>query len=903
MICEQMSPARLDPLIDWFRVNGWTPFDFQLQTWQAYLAGRSGLVHAPTGSGKTLSVFGGPVIERCAEAAGVNSPGKAPEALPSRRSHRSLGVVATTATTKRGARSRSDPFTVIWITPLRALANDTTQALDFAARSLGLPWSVELRTSDTTSSVRKKQLDRLPTVLVTTPESLSLLLSYPDARQRMSTLRCAIFDEWHELMSTKRGVQAELGLARLRAWNPRLRVWGLSATLGNLEEAARVLMPSPRRGEGWGEGGAGDNGTAKIDAGLAPHPYPLPSGERGIIHAHVPKRLHISTLLPESVERFPWAGHLGLRMVDAVLEELDKPGSALVFCNTRSHTETWFKQILERRPGWLGEVAIHHGSLDRKIRQQVENLLREGRLRAVVCTSSLDLGVDFAAVDRVVQIGSPKGIGRLMQRAGRSGHRPGEDSVALCVPTHAFELVEFSAAREGIERKQVESRPPLRKPLDLLVQHVVTIAAGGGFDEHDLFEEVRTTHAFADLTKQEWGWVMEFVARGGPTLTAYPRFARIRPEADAHGETNGRWVVASPQLARMHRLGIGTIVADGMVQLVGGGGRRLGTIEESFIGRLRPGDNFVFAGRSLELVRVHQMTARVRPAKNKRGTIPQWMGARFPMSTHLAERVRHRLDDARRGHYADAEMRAVEPLLQLQARWSALPAPDQLLIESVTTREGGHHFLFPFLGRLVHEGLGAILAHRIHRAHDQPVTATLTDYGIELHSPALIPLSEDDWRALLSPERLIEDLLTCLNAGELTKRQFREIARIAGLIVVNQPGAPRSNRQLQASSEMFYDVFREFDPDNLLLEQARREVLEQQLEINRLKISLDQLARQRLLLSAPARLTPMAFPLWAQRIGSQTLRVENAQQRIERMLARLEAAAADQDDRREDTDD
>jgi ATP-dependent Lhr-like helicase len=851
----------LDPLIRWFESNGWTPFDFQLRTWQTYLAGGSGLVHAPTGSGKTLAVFGGPLAEALDQQPRAEAPGQ-------RRWVERGDPVLRHGVARR---ARTAPFGVIWITPLRALANDTAQSLDAVARSIGLPWSVELRTSDTASSVRKKQLDRLPTVLVTTPESLSLLLSYPDARQRMSTLQCAIFDEWHELMSTKRGVQAELGLARLRAWNPRLRVWGLSATLGNLDEAAEVLIPSH-------------------------------FGKREIIHADLPKCLRIATLLPSSIERFPWAGHLGLKMVDAVLNELDKPGSALVFCNTRSHTEMWFKQIIQRRPEWLGEIAIHHGSLDRKIRQQVEDLLRAGRLRAVVCTSSLDLGVDFSAVDRVIQIGSPKGIGRLMQRAGRSGHRPGEGSVALCVPTHAFELVEFSAAREGIERREVESRPPLRKPLDVLVQHVVTTAAGGGFGERELLQEVRTTHAFADLSEQEWGWVMDFVARGGPTLTAYPRFARIRRQTDADGAESDRWVVASPQLARMHRLGIGTIVADGMVQLVSGT-RKLGTIEESFIGRLRPGDSFVFAGRSLELISAHQMTARVRPAKKKRGAIPQWMGSRFPMSTHLAERVRHRLDEARRDRFADREMLAIAPLMRLQGHWSAVPAPDELLIESVATREGGHHFVFPFLGRLVHEGLGALLSHRVHCRHDQPVTATLTDYGIELHSPVLIPLSESDWRALLSPDRLIEDLLTCLNAGELTRRQFREIARIAGLIVVNQPGAPRSNRKLQASSEMFFDVFSEFDPGNLLLEQARREVLEQQLEITRLKISLDQLARQRLLLTSPARLTPMAFPLWAQRIASQTLRVENAQQRIERMLAGLEAAAADQDDRREHTDD
>ena len=820
--------------------RGWTPFEFQLNAWNAYLAGHSGLVHAPTGSGKTLAVFGGPLIE---------------------------GLAHNLTERPKPARAKTSPFTILWLTPLRALANDTTHALTAAALELGLPWSVELRTSDTSSSIRKRQKERLPTVLVTTPESLSLQLSYPDSLERMSTLRCVIVDEWHELMSTKRGVQLELGLSRLRRLNPQLRVWGLSATLGNLQESLDVLMGHDRVAT------AGE------------------SREGMMIHANLAKDLHISTMLPESAERFPWAGHLGIRMVDPVIAELDKPGSALVFCNTRSHTEHWFKSILSRRPEWLGEVAIHHGSLDRKIRLEVEHLLRDGKLRAVVGKSSLDLGLDFSAVDRVIQIGSPKGVGRLMQRAGRSGHRPGEASVAVCVPTHSFELVEFSAARHGIELKLIESRPPLRKPLDVLVQHAVTIAAGGGFDGDALFDEVRSTHAFAELTREEWGWVLDFVARGGPTLTAYPRFARVVLDA-----ASGRWSIASAQFARQHRLGIGTIVSDGMISLIQSNGRKLGSMEESFITRLKPGDKFIFAGRNLELISVHQMTARVRPAKTRSGVIAQWMGARFPMSTHLADRVRHRLDEARRRVFADAEMRRVAPLLAIQSRWSSIPSPDELLIESIATHEGGHHFLFPFLGRLVHEGLGAVVAHRIHLKHDVPVTATLTDYGIELHSPELITIDEAEWRRLLSPDELVETLLACLNAGELTKRQFREIARVAGLIVPNQPGQPRSNRQLQASSELFYEVFSEFDPANLLIEQARREVLEQQLEINRLKAALQQFAGQQLLLKSPPRLTPMAFPLWAQRISSQTVRVENASQRIERMLKRLEAAAVDDDD-------
>lgn len=831
------TDAAIEPLRRWFAAAGRTPFSFQIETWQAYLAGRSGLVHAPTGSGKTLAVFGGPMAERLALAP-VGSPSP-------RRAESKRAAAAVT-------RKRTDPFTVIWLTPLRALANDTAHALAEAADGLGLPWSVELRTSDTTSTVRKRQQDRLPTVLVTTPESLSLLISYPDARERMASLRCAIVDEWHELLSTKRGVQAELGLARLRAWNPALRVWGLSATLANLDEAAAVLAPM---------------------------------GHRELVHAHLPKELRIDTLLPEKIERFPWAGHIGAKMVDPVAEALAGGGSTLVFCNTRSQTEIWFKLLLEMRPAWLGEIAIHHGSLDRRIRQQVEALLRAGKLRAVVCTSSLDLGVDFSAVDRVVQVGSPKGIARLMQRAGRSGHRPGQVSQALCVPTHAFELLEFSAARQGVLERDVESRPPVRKPLDVLAQHVVTVAAGGGFLSAELLAEVRSTHAYADLADQEWGWVIDFVECGGPTLTAYPRFARV-----AADPATGRYGIASAQLARLHRLGIGTITADGAVQLVTGGGKKLGTIEESFIGKLKPGDAFVFAGRVLELVGVRQMTARVRPAKRSRGAVPQWMGGRFPMSTQLAARVRQRLDEARQGVYADDEMRRVAPLLAVQARWSAIPAPDDLLVESVRTREGGHHFLFPFLGRLVHEGLGAVLAHRIHRLHAVPVTATLTDYGIELHLPRLIAFDEAEWRSLLAPAGLLDDLLACLNAGELTKRQFREIARIAGLLMVGHPGQPRSNRQLQASSELFYEVFREFDPENLLLEQARREVLERQLEVGRLNSALEHLTTQRLVLKSTDRISPLAFPLWAQRLSSQTVRVENAQQRIDRMLKQLEEA-------------
>lgn len=802
------------------------PFDYQIQAWRAYLDGESGLIHAPTGSGKTLAVIGGPVIECHTESTSRTGP---------------------------CSRNHSDPFRIIWITPMRALATDTAHAISELARNLDLSWSVEVRSSDTPSSLRKKQRDRLPTVLVTTPESLSLLISYPHFRDSLVGLRAAVVDEWHELLSTKRGVQTELGLARLRGLNHGLRIWGLSATLGNLEQAKQALLGPHRTGR--------------------------------LIHADLSKQTVVETLIPDSIERFAWAGHLGLKMLLPVIREIEKPGTTLLFANTRAQTEIWFRAILDHRPEWLGQIAIHHGSLDRKLRLQVERMLREGSIRAVVCTSSLDLGVDFSAVDRVLQVGSPKGIARLMQRAGRSGHRPGQISRVICVPTHAFELVEFSAARQGVQDRRIESRYPMKKPLDVLVQHVVTVASGGGFEQSSLKSEIQSTYAYSDLTDEEWGWVMDFVTRGGPTLTAYPQFKKVVCDEQS------RWSIANDKLARMHRFGIGTITSDGVVSLVTTGNKTLGTIEEQFVGKLKPGDVFVFAGRPLELVSVRQMTAKVRIATNRRGTVAVWGGGRFPMSTLLADAVRHRINQARQGIFVDDEMKRVAPLLQIQQQWSTLPAPDELLIEFHQTREGYHYFLFGFLGRLVHEGLGALIGYRLQQRFDIPVVATYTDYGLELLCPKPVQSEESDWRQLLSTQNLLEDLVACLNAGQLARRQFRDIARVAGLVLASSPGAPRSNRHLQASAELFFDVFMDFDPQNLLLEQARREVLEQQLEFMRLQQALQTLDRQRLILKSPPRLTPMAFPIWAQRISSQTIRIEEAGKRIERMIARLEAAA------------
>jgi ATP-dependent Lhr-like helicase len=472
-----------------------------------------------------------------------------------------------------------------------------------------------------------------------------------------------------------------------------------------------------------------------------------------------------------------------------------------------------------------------------------------------------------------------------MQRAGRSGHRPGAESRIVCVPTQAFEILEYSAARHAIAARNIEPRDPVIMALDVLAQHVITIAAGGGFDSRELLEEIRDTHAYRSITDPQWQWVMDFAERGGPTLTAYPRFARI------HLDESGRWTIVSDQLARMHRMSIGTITSDGAVAVQFVGGKRLGMVEESFAARLRAGDVFTFAGKSLEFVRLHDMVAHVRTAKKKRGVVPRWMGGRLPMSSSLAEAVRLRLEEAANGIFIDAEMKHVQQILELQARWSRIPHRHEILIESTKTREGHHHYLFCFQGRLVHEGLAALITFRLQQRGITPITATFNDYGVELLSPTPIPMDEFDWRDALSPANLAEDVLACVNSGELAKRHFREIARIAGLLVPARPGAPRSVRQLQASSSLFYDVFREFDPQNLLLDQARREVLERQLEFARLRAALERIARETIVTVATEKLSPMAFPLWAERIGSQTLRIEGARDRIERLARQLEQAA------------
>nr|WP_315597091.1 ligase-associated DNA damage response DEXH box helicase [uncultured Cupriavidus sp.] len=815
-----------------FAARNWQPFDFQRAVWDAIGKGQSGLLHATTGTGKTYAAW--------------------------------LGALLAFAEPPARAGALPPPLTVLWLTPMRALAADTTRALQAPLAELGLDWTVGLRTGDTSSTERAAQARRLPTALVTTPESLSLLLTRADARETLGRVRLVVVDEWHELIGSKRGVQVQLALARLRQWQPDLCIWGLSATLGNLAHARDVLL-----------------------AGVSPT-------RRVLVHGHTPKQLIVDTLLPDSAGRFPWAGHLGLSMLPHVLRELDSSSTSLVFLNTRSQAELWYQAMLDARPEWAGQIALHHGSLDRSVREWVELNLKNGALRAVVCTSSLDLGVDFLPVERVLQIGSPKGVARLLQRAGRSGHAPGRASRVTVVPTHSLELVEAVAARRAIEAGHIEARESPDKPLDVLVQHLVTVALGGGFRADDLLWEVRQTWAYRDLTDNEWRWCLDFVRQGGPTLSVYPDYRRAIPD-DA-----GIWHVPDARLARRHRMSVGTIVSDATMQVrfwtrAGGGGASLGTVEEGFIARLAPGDCFLFGGRLLELVRVQEMTAYVRRATGKRPTVPRWNGSKMPLSTELADAVVATLDAVQAGQLDVAttpELPLIAPLVELQTRWSGLPSPTSLLAETLHSREGWHLFLYPFAGRSVHLGLGSLLAWRLGQKVPATFSVAVNDYGLELLASTSL-----DWAQWL-PEVLAEacqrdlaaDVLASLNAGELSLRRFREIARVAGLIFQGYPGAQYGARQLQASSSLFYEVFRKHDPGNLLLGQAEREVLMQELDAHRLAQTLARLATLRLDLHALRRPSPLSFPLIVEFLREK-LSTEKLADRIARMLAELELAA------------
>ncbi len=817
-----MKTDGLHQIEEWFARRGWQPFDYQVEVWNAVLEGKNGLLNAPTGSGKTFALFM-PILIKWID--------RHPE------TYKELA---------------DNGLQLLWITPLRALAKDIEQALQRVVDELEIPWNVARRTGDVSTRKKQELKKQMPEVLITTPESMHILMAQKNYPRYFKNLDTVVIDEWHELLGSKRGTQTELALSRLKHLKEDLQIWGISATIGNMSEALDVLL---------GAEASKENAT--------------------IIKANIEKKLEVNSVLPDDVEKFPWSGHLGTKLLHKVIPIIENSRSTLVFTNTRSQSEVWFQKLLEARPELAGTIALHHGSLSKKIRNWVEESLHEGMLKAVVCTSSLDLGVDFAPVETVVQVGSPKGVARFMQRAGRSGHQPGSTSRIWFVPTNALELIEAAALKTAaLTNTALESRDPILKPYDVLIQYLLTLGISDGFEPKSLFQEIKSTFAYQALNEKEWNWILDFLITGGKSLTRYDEYSKVVVE-------DGLYKVKDNRIIRRHRMSIGTIASDTMMKVKYLKGTSLGGIEEWFITKLNPGDTFWFAGRALELVRIKDMTAYVRRANTSKAKVPSWMGGRMSLSSNMSALLRRKLHEAIEGTSDDIELKTIQPIMDVQQNWSSLPDEDELLIEKTYSKEGCHVFMYPFEGRYVHEGMSALIAYRISQITPITFSIAMNDYGFELLSDKDIPLQKALENNLFTDKNLVNDIFSSLNDTEIAKHRFREICQISGLIFQGFPGQKKANRHLQMSSGLFFDVFAEYEPDNLLLQQAYDEVLSYQLDEVRLRKAMKRIQSQHINIKHPERFTPFAFPIMVDRLRER-LSSEKLVDRVRRMQMQLE---------------
>ena len=789
--------------------KGHEPFSFQSQTWERYHNNFSGMVVAPTGFGKTFSVFLAVVIDY------LNHPNKY----------------------KKGLK-------LIWISPLRSLAKDLAKAMSAVVEEIGLDWEVAVRNGDTPTNVRRKQERLMPDVLLTTPETLHLLFSQKKNSRWFKNVACIAVDEWHELLGSKRGVLTELAIARIKKLSSKTRIWGISATIGNLEEAKNVLIP-----------------------------YAL---KTTMIRAKEKKKIEIVSVLPDEVDELSWAGHLGKKMSSKIIPIIYENNTTLIFTNTRNQSELWYQIIIEEAPDLIGQIAIHHGSIDKVQRNWIEEAISEGLLKAVVCTSSLDLGVDFKPVDCVIQIGSAKGIARFMQRAGRSGHSPFEVSKMYAVPTHSLQLIEVAAVKEAIKQNEIETRHPYVLTYDILVQFLVTLAVGEGFKAVDTFELVKEVHAFQYLTKEEFDWCIHFITNGGNTLNSYEEFHKVVLDDD------GVYRVRSRRIAMMHRMNIGVIVGEVVMYVKFFSGGYIGMIEEFFISKLKKGDAFVLGGKVVEMQQIKDMTVLVKRSKKKKAITPSWLGGRLPLTSYLTHFLRLKLNDALTPNNREKELKFLHPLLKRQENNSHIPKSDEFLVEKIETKEGHHLFVYPFEGRLVHEIMASLIAYRISKIKKLTFTIAQNDYGFELLSDQEIPLHKDNINSIFSKENLIQDVTASINASEMASRKFRDIAVVAGLVVQSQPGNKKSNKSLQSSSGLIFRVLNDYEPNNLLLKQAYNEVFDYELEKVRLQGAFQRISESKIILKKANNFTPLSFPLKVDSLRG-TMSNEELSKRIERI--------------------
>jgi len=810
---------------NWFQENNWKPFKFQKDTWKAFSQGKNGLLNAPTGSGKTYALWF-PII--------LNYIKSNPEYKTKHR--KSLKAV--------------------WITPLRALSDEIRQSAERVAADLGTQMTVGIRTGDTSTKERTAQKKQMPDLLITTPESLQLLLASKGYDKLFKGCTAIVVDEWHELLGTKRGVQMELALSRLKTVSKELRIWGISATIGNLEQAREVLLGTDAK--------ALENSI--------------------LIKAKLNKKITVKSIIPKKMETFPWRGHLGLHLLEDIIPIINNSKTTLLFTNTRSQCEIWFQKILEKHPEYAGEIAMHHGSINKETRLWVEQAIRNADLKAVVCTSSLDLGVDFAPVETVIQIGGPKGVARFLQRAGRSGHRPGKESIIYFLPTHAIELIEASALQEAVKHTVVEDRIPYLNSYDVLLQYLTTLAISDGFYPDEIYKEVTKTFCYQALSTEQWQWLLNFLALGSQSLQTYDEYKKVEIEED------GKFKVNNKGIAMRHRFQIGTIVSDANLTVRYQKGGFIGSIEEFFISKLSPGDIFTFAGRNLEFIRIKDMQVHVRNSTKKTNKIPSWMGGRLTFSAQMSELLREELYKASANHLTKKEIGqeliALEPVFTQQRKESIVPKPNEFLVETFKTRDGYHHVFYPFEGRFVHEAMGSLLGYRISLLSPITFSLAFNDYGFELLSDQEIDIQQVLDNDLFSTDFMLSDLQKSLNATEMARRKFRDIAVISGMVFTGYPNKGVKMKHLQSSSQLLFDVFRDYEADNLLFQQAFTETFEHQLEEGRLRLALERIAQQEIVWKACQKPTPFSFPIITDRLREK-LSSEKLADRIKRMTAIL----------------
>ena len=827
-VAEMMNSKGLKEVLNWLQSTDRTAFDFQIETWQYIRKGESGLVNAPTGCGKTFSVFLGAIIRFIDNH---------PENFKS---------------------AKNSGLQVLWITPLRALANDIARAMEAVIEGVGLQWKIGIRNGDTSIAERKNQKFQMPEVLIITPESLHLLLAQKGNTHFFSELSVLVVDEWHELLGSKRGVQVELAISRIFGSRKEIDndtcnicIWGLSATIGNLNEAKTVLLS--------------------------------PTGFIGkIVKTNMEKQTEIVSVFPDEIEKLPWSGHLGLKLISKIIPIIQKSKTTLIFINTRGMAEVWYHALLNNCPDLAGVIALHHGSIDRELRNWIEENLSSGNLKVVVCTASLDLGVDFRPVETVIQVGSPKGVARFLQRAGRSGHQPDAVSRIYFLPTHSLELLEAAALKAAVVAHVMESREPRLMCFDVLIQYLNTLAVGDGFHPDLIFNEVKATFCFSELTRQEFDEVVYFISQGGKTFREYDEFKKVEKEGELY-KINNR------NIAMRHRLHIGTIVSDSMLKVKFVTGGYVGVIEEYFISRLEPGDVFSLAGFHLEYVMIKEMTVLVRKSSIKKAKVPSWNGGRMPLSANLGKKLRQQMNfvSETKSNYID-ELKILQPLFVMQQELSHVPKENELLIEHIETKDGFHLFVYPFEGRLVHEAMAAILAYRISRICPITFSFAMNDYGFELLSDQPIPVDDTNVYHLFSTHNLLSDIQSSINSSEMARRKFRDISVIGGLVFQGMPGEKKKARHLQASASLLFNVLSEYDSSHLLLNQAYNEVMEQQMEEQRLREMLERVQQSKIIISHPKQLTPFCFPIKVDSMR-EDLSSEKLEDRVRKMQIELGA--------------